>query len=240
MNRKPRGSKKRCRWCGKPTPRKIHPCGKASYATTCQSDGCNAKAKEYQKQQTSKALTGNQKHYDKRRKYFSAQCIVCGKKYSIRHNETGLSKPRNTCSDECLKEFRQKVNASRIKGYAANETNQQRIKRTEPMFNRTQTRPSVAMCPENANARSFVLIAPDGKCFEGRNVTNFVRSNPHLFTEYEMQLSKPRKKFHGYSVCKGTRQPICVAPLTAVLRGNRGSYHGWTGFYTNKTRKENQ
>jgi hypothetical protein len=226
-----RGSSKRCKWCGKPTPRRVHPCGSANYAETCQSKECNKKSKEYQAARVREVLTGNTKHYDKRRKHFSAICLVCGLEFSVKHNETGDSNPRKTCSNECLKKYRLTHNVEKIRGYAARESEEECYSRTEATFNREQTAVTTKRGSSNCMARSFLLIAPDGERFEGCNVTNFVRTNPHLFTEYELQLTKPKKKLHGYSDCIGTRQPICISRLTAVLRGAKGSYHGWTGFY---------
>ena len=234
MSGKITGSKKRCQWCGNPTPRKIHPCGKTSYANTCQSAECNVKTEEHRKKRISEVLTGNREHYDRLRKHFSAKCVVCGREYSIRHDETKLSRPRTTCSDECLKEFQRTRNSCRIKNHAEIETEQQRFNRTGKMFNREQTASATAMGEGNVNSRAFLLIAPDGERFEGRNVSHFVRTHSHLFTADELELSKPIEKLHGISACEGTRQPICCSRLTAVLRGVKGSYHGWTGFYTDK------
>lgn len=95
---------------------------------------------------------------------------------------------------------------------------EQQIKATKS----AQKSPKSGKCETNIHAKEWRLVSPDGQVFEIRNLYQFVRDNPHLFSLLDTAWKRTSgKRGTGGEYCNAT------AGLLNVTSKKTKSWKGW-------------
>lgn len=111
-----------------------------------------------------------------------AKCVVCGRIFSKSPSSDVV-----TCSPECSRKRRSEV----LKGHKVSESTREKIRSaaksrgyTDNLAKGTpaaQKSPKGGRFDTNSSAKSWTLVAPDGRFFQCTNLNNWIRSNIELF-----------------------------------------------------------
>jgi len=156
-------------------------------------------------------------------------CAICGDEFSPSHERKKVT----ICSkDKCKGELRHQI-AKRIgsnpykhvdeaKRLAGLRTKEHRESKRLLMLGKDKTGPLCARnSPSHIRAAEFFVRDPRGRVHHVVNISRFVRLNPHLFEEEDVQQAAwaEGKKFLA---CRAT------GGLHSISKGHRMSWHGWT------------
>ena len=184
----------------------------------CLFEGRSAKAKEMNKN----------RDYDKSRKFFSKKCAYCGRVFSVKGHPD--SRRVKMCSKEC---HRKAISERNIATGSVDVLHKTRHKGWAKTFERPQTVPGLAMGEAHCKALKVSFIDPSNIVHHVINVTDFVRKNPHLFNEEDVQWTPNKKESKVPSLnfkqshAVGTLVCRASSGLLKVARGDRGSWKGW-------------
>ena len=134
------------------------------------------------------------------------------------------------CSKECHRKAISERNKARGSVDALHKS---RHKGWAKTFERPQTVEGLAMGEAHCKALKVSFIDPSNIIHHVINVTNFVRKNPHLFNEEDVQWTPLKKESKVPSLnfkqsqAVGTLRCKASAGLLTVARGSRGSWKGW-------------
>lgn len=147
-------------------------------------------------------------------------CQTCGKE---------CPNPRDYhCSKACLvadPKFREQHIGPLLKGQKIAASPACRQAAAEKMTGREQTAPLTAKGPGHVTAVDYRLRDPDGSFYEGRNISDFVRTHPDLFdpNDVDWYQTNPEKPIH--TTCRATKG---LHNLYGVSKYVRHSWKGWT------------
>ena len=149
-------------------------------------------------------------------------CIICGDTFKT-HPENRYGK-RKTCCKQCEHVARGRANEKKL-----NNLNN-RAKGWAKTINKQQTKPPVAMGPQNKRAVHCVLVTPNGKIYEFTNLQHFVRTHEFLFNDADLNWHPITQKKHDGSLSKSRGAMICKATcgLQAIKHHPTRS---WKGFH---------
>lgn len=112
-------------------------------------------------------------------------------------------------------------NSTRNKGKVTRKTEQQEWEK-EKLRAVMAANPLTAKGVENRLAKWWHLRSPDNKTYRFKNLLEFVRTNPELFDEEDIQW---REKGKCHQVCKAS---IGLAILSPRKKNPKGTWKGWT------------
>ena len=139
------------------------------------------------------------------------RCGVCGITFTRRTKRT---RSNHYCSIKCFTKthpFNEATESLKRKGYYSS--------------------PLSGLYVTNVHAKNFHLRSPNGVDYHGRNIAEFVRSHPHLFTTEELR-PKPESR------CGTSRAAFQLTRLRPKdhARKQLNSWHGWTWISTYERR----
>ena len=132
-----------------------------------------------------------------KKQFVTIVCAVCGATVCKPAKALSYGRTR-TCSPACAQQFRAQY--GRIVGNAP-KTPQATAKRL--------LHDSCRSCPDQASAKHYSLLSPDGKRFAGRNLTYFVKQHfrvsgrdaekiANALSKLRPWVSNRRKSWHGW------------------------------------------
>ena len=132
---------------------------------------------------------------------------------------TGRIKHRGALPAETLARIGAE-NSARNKGKVMRKTEQQEWEK-DKLREVIASNPLTAKGEENRMAKWWDLRSPDNRTFRVKNLLEFVRNNPELFAEEDVQWRAKGRSL----VCKATGG---LASLSPRKKNPKGSWKGWT------------
>lgn len=146
------------------------------------------------------------------------KCIICGALFTKSPSDNVV-----TCSPECSRKRRSEI----LTGHAVSDSTRAKISSaakqrgfTENLAKGTpaaQNSPKGGRFDTNASAKTWTLVAPDGRQFECTNLNNWIREHADMF-EIEPTDENVRRVSAGFRIIK----------RNIKLNRSGQTYKGWT------------
>ena len=163
-----------------------------------------------------------------KRKAMEKKCLECGSVFQT----TSLNRKKTLCSARCVRQWLDRKRKQRgmnprdyadpVKWLASVTSKEYREKASRVHTGAVmKTKRSRRLSPDHAHAVEAFVRSPMNVIYHVRNITRFVTLNQGLFLPETVKWENRGK--HGSS-----RSCLAVHGLAQIIRGVRGSWHGWT------------